>query len=508
MDIWDSPGTVDDARPRPGPAPSPPPLTRPIPRFNRGRRLLPPAVGALSEAPTRPSVARRERSYRLLLATADGFAALVALYVAVTLIGDDQLRPGAVLVVPIVIVASKLMGLYDRDELILKKTTLEESAPLFQLATVFALITWLLDVVLIDGYLGNRQVLGLWGLLFVMSLLARTLAREIARRRAPAERCLLVGSSDATHHVIRGLRETRRVKADVIGRMPLDGSERPHHRVMADLEQAIVAGDVHRVILAPEHTDSDEFLDMISLVKSLGVRVSVLPRIFEVVGTAVEFDTLNGVTVLGIRRFGLVRSSRAVKRAMDIVGSLLALLALAPVIIAVAIAVAVTSRGPVLFRQTRVGRDGRRFTMLKFRTMVSDAEQRKHEIESLNEMGGPVFKVTNDPRVTPFGRWLRKYSVDELPQLINVLRGEMSLVGPRPLPVDEVSRFDDLAHRRRLSVRPGLTCLWQVSGRNEVRDFKEWVRLDLEYIDNWSLWLDVKILWRTIPAVLAGTGAK
>jgi lipopolysaccharide/colanic/teichoic acid biosynthesis glycosyltransferase len=146
--------------------------------------------------------------------------------------------------------------------------------------------------------------------------------------------------------------------------------------------------------------------------------------------------------------------------------------------------------------------------MLKFRTMVSDAEQRKHEIESLNEMGGPVFKVTNDPRVTPFGRWLRKYSVDELPQLINVLRGEMSLVGPRPLPVDEVSRFDDLAHRRRLSVRPGLTCLWQVSGRNEVRDFKEWVRLDLEYIDNWSLWLDVKILWRTIPAVLAGTGAK
>jgi len=300
VDIWDSPGTVDDARPRPGPAPSPPPLTRPIPRFNRGRRLLPPAVGALSEAPTRPSVARRERSYRLLLATADGFAALVALYVAVTLIGDDQLRPGAVLVVPIVIVASKLMGLYDRDELILKKTTLEESAPLFQLATVFALITWLLDGVLVDGYLGNRQVLGLWGLLFVMSLLARTLAREIARRRAPAERCLLVGSSDATHHVIRGLRETRRVKADVIGRMPLDGSARPHHRVMADLEQAIVSGDVHRVILAPEHTDSDEFLDMISLVKSLGVRVSVLPRIFEVVGTAVEFDTLNGVTVLGV----------------------------------------------------------------------------------------------------------------------------------------------------------------------------------------------------------------
>jgi lipopolysaccharide/colanic/teichoic acid biosynthesis glycosyltransferase len=140
--------------------------------------------------------------------------------------------------------------------------------------------------------------------------------------------------------------------------------------------------------------------------------------------------------------------------------------------------------------------------------MVSDAEQRKHELELLNEMAGPVFKVTDDPRVTRVGRWLRKFSIDEFPQLINVLRGEMSLVGPRPLPIDEVRRFDDFAHRRRLSVRPGITCLWQVSGRNDVRDFKDWVRLDLEYIDNWSIWLDFKILFRTIPVVLMGTGAK
>jgi lipopolysaccharide/colanic/teichoic acid biosynthesis glycosyltransferase len=140
--------------------------------------------------------------------------------------------------------------------------------------------------------------------------------------------------------------------------------------------------------------------------------------------------------------------------------------------------------------------------------MVTNAEQFKHELEAMNEMSGPVFKVTNDPRVTPMGRFLRKYSLDELPQLFNVLRTEMSLVGPRPLPVDEVRRFEDLAHRRRLSVRPGLTCLWQISGRNQISDFKEWVRLDLEYIDNWSLWLDLKILVRTIPAVLVGAGAK
>jgi lipopolysaccharide/colanic/teichoic acid biosynthesis glycosyltransferase len=152
--------------------------------------------------------------------------------------------------------------------------------------------------------------------------------------------------------------------------------------------------------------------------------------------------------------------------------------------------------------------NGSPFTIFKFRTMVTNAEQLKHELEAMNEMRGPVFKVTGDPRITPIGKWLRRFSLDELPQLVNVVRGEMSLVGPRPLPVDEVKRFNDLAHRRRLSVKPGLTCLWQVSGRNEIVDFRDWVRLDLEYIDNWSLWLDFKILLRTLPAVLRATGAK
>ncbi len=140
--------------------------------------------------------------------------------------------------------------------------------------------------------------------------------------------------------------------------------------------------------------------------------------------------------------------------------------------------------------------------------MEINAEQRKQELAGKNEMSGPVFKITNDPRITPVGRILRKFSIDEFPQFYNVLRGEMSLVGPRPLPVDEVRRFDDVAHRRRLSVKPGLTCLWQVNGRSNVSDFDDWVRLDLEYIDNWSLWLDLKIMWRTIPIVLIGSGAR
>jgi lipopolysaccharide/colanic/teichoic acid biosynthesis glycosyltransferase len=173
----------------------------------------------------------------------------------------------------------------------------------------------------------------------------------------------------------------------------------------------------------------------------------------------------------------------------------------------VALAIRLTSPGPVIFRQERAGLHGRPFTMLKFRTMASDAEQRQADLMELNEMKGPVFKIENDPRITPLGRFLRRTSIDEFPQLWNVLRGEMSLVGPRPLPLYEIDRIEKDAQRRRLSVKPGLTCLWQISGRNGITSFEEWVALDLKYIDNWSLWLDLKILLKTIPVVLRGSGA-
>jgi exopolysaccharide biosynthesis polyprenyl glycosylphosphotransferase len=196
------------------------------------------------------------------------------------------------------------------------------------------------------------------------------------------------------------------------------------------------------------------------------------------------------------------------KLLLDFFGALLLLLVFALPMLVIALLIKLTSAGPVMFRQQRSGLNGEPFSIYKFRTMMTNAEQFKHELAAMNEMSGPVFKVTNDPRITPLGKILRKFSLDELPQLLNVLRGEMSLVGPRPLPVDEVKRFNDLAHRRRLSVKPGLTCLWQVSGRNKISDFSDWVRLDLQYIDNWSIWLDLAILVRTIPVVLLGTGAK
>ncbi|MCU0770674.1 MAG: sugar transferase [Verrucomicrobia bacterium] len=262
------------------------------------------------------------------------------------------------------------------------------------------------------------------------------------------------------------------------------------------------------VILSGRHLPFDKVEEAIRACELEGVEVWLMADFIRTEISRTSFAMLAGRPLLVFRAAPEASWQSLVKYLIDFVGTvgLLSLLALPMVIIALGIRY--TSPGPVLFRQKRAGLNGRPFTMLKFRTMVTNAEQLKQELEALNEMSGPVFKVTNDPRVTPVGRFLRKYSLDELPQLLNVLVGDMSLVGPRPLPVDEVARFDDVAHRRRLSVRPGLTCLWQVSGRSDVKDFAEWVRLDLQYIDNWSLWLDFNILLRTIPAVLSGSGAK
>ena len=195
-----------------------------------------------------------------------------------------------------------------------------------------------------------------------------------------------------------------------------------------------------------------------------------------------------------------------VKRFVDFVMSLGFLILLSPILLVIASAIKLSSPGPVLFGQERVGLNKRRFVMLKFRTMVADAEAKLAEIEHLNEASGPVFKIKNDPRITKVGNFLRRTSLDELPQLLSVLKGDMSLVGPRPLPVRDYEGFDQDWHRRRFSVRPGVTCLWQVEGRSSI-PFERWMQLDMEYIDQWSLWLDFKILILTIPAVLRGTGA-
>jgi exopolysaccharide biosynthesis polyprenyl glycosylphosphotransferase len=195
-----------------------------------------------------------------------------------------------------------------------------------------------------------------------------------------------------------------------------------------------------------------------------------------------------------------------VKRIVDFAVALVAIIAVAPVMLLAALLIRLTSSGPILFAQKRVGHNKRKFMMYKFRTMVADAEKQMEQLQHLNEASGPVFKIKHDPRITPIGKLLRKTSIDELPQLFNVLKGDMSLVGPRPLPVRDYEGFSEDWHRRRFSVRPGITCLWQVNGRSAVA-FDKWMELDMQYIDKWSLWLDLKILAKTIPALLKGSGA-
>jgi exopolysaccharide biosynthesis polyprenyl glycosylphosphotransferase len=315
-------------------------------------------------------------------------------------------------------------------------------------------------------------------------------------------RVILVGAKVDTSRMRVDLATKGVENMEVAGELDLNES------TVAQLVKLLHEASANSVILNAKHTYFGQVEKAIQTCELEGVEAWLVADFFQTQISRTSFDELYGRPVLVFRTAPEASWQGVIKQVIDLAGAVVLTLFLSPFFLFAAIAIRLTSPGPILFRQQRCGLNGKPFTMLKFRSMVSDAEQRKHELAALNEMGGPVFKVTNDPRVTAIGRFLRKYSIDEYPQLINVLRGEMSLVGPRPLPVDEVERFDDPSHRRRLSVKPGLTCLWQVSGRNNVKDFTEWVRLDLEYIDNWSLWLDLKILWRTIPVVLVGTGAK
>jgi exopolysaccharide biosynthesis polyprenyl glycosylphosphotransferase len=237
-----------------------------------------------------------------------------------------------------------------------------------------------------------------------------------------------------------------------------------------------------------------------------GILVHSLTNIFELGAphsSASDFDPDAAMTVSSNQSEGW---PNVIKSVMDVVISTTALILLSPIFLITAIVIRWDSPGPIFFAQERVGLNKRRFRVYKFRTMITGAERMQAELEARNEADGPVFKIKDDPRTTRVGRFLRKFSIDELPQLINVLRGDMSLVGPRPLPVRDYNGFDQDRQRRRFSVRPGLTCLWQINGRSTV-SFEHWMDLDMQYIDQWSLWLDLKILVRTIPAVLRGTGA-
>ncbi|MDQ3678087.1 MAG: exopolysaccharide biosynthesis polyprenyl glycosylphosphotransferase [Actinomycetota bacterium] len=458
----------------------------------------------ITEGDGRSRILRREAVFRRGLAIADVLAAGLALVVCVSVLGDDNLTPLALLALPLVVAAGKAHRLYDRDELLLNKTTLDQAPQLFQCATLYTLLVVLLQEQFIHGGLGIGQAVALWATLFVSALLARRLARYVARRITSTERCLFVGSDESYARLGSKLEDSCR--ATLVGRMSLTSvaNEAQLDAGATMLRHLIDELDVDRVIIEPSEAQPQVTLDFVREAKATSVRVSLLPRILEVVGSTIEVDDLDGLTLLGVRRFGLSRSSRLLKRGLDITGATLGLIAMAPFMAVVSMLIKLDSPGGVFFRQSRVGREGRPFEMLKFRTMVVDAERLLPQLQARNEAGAGLFKITDDPRTTRLGRLLRRTSLDELPQLVNVLRGEMSLVGPRPLVLDEDAQITGL-DRRRLALTPGLTGHWQIAGSSRI-PLSEMVKLDYIYVAGWSLWTDAKIMLRTIAHVLARRG--
>jgi exopolysaccharide biosynthesis polyprenyl glycosylphosphotransferase len=461
-----------------------------------------------------PGAYRRDAIYRRSLVAADVLAAGVAGYFAIVGVAGASLQPGILLALPLIVLLGKLLGLYDRDELVFHKSTLDEAPHHFQLAGLYTLLTWLLSSALVDGTFTRSAGAALWLAAFLLTSSFRFTARELARAVAPAERCMVVGRS-GTRMRLAGKLTAARPSTEVVGYLPLDDERRVHsswkgtdrrRRALGldDLPELVRQLDVHRVIVIPGEADGDTMVDAVARAKASGVKVSILPRMFEVVGSSVEFDDIDGVTVLGVRRFGLGRSSERVKRMMDLVGAGVGLVVLSPLFLAIALAIKLDSRGPVFYRQSRVGRGGRQFRMVKFRSMVQNADDLKAQLAEMNVAGGGLFKIVDDPRITRVGRFMRKLSIDELPQLFNVLHGEMSLVGPRPLVPDEDDRVDG-RFRRRLRLVPGMTGPWQILGPTRV-PLTEMVGIDYLYGANWSLWLDIKILLRTVGHVLRRQG--
>jgi exopolysaccharide biosynthesis polyprenyl glycosylphosphotransferase len=475
----------------------------------RGRLLeAPDASGDLTERDTRrrERIRRRDAVHRRALAVGDALAVALTLVIGTVVFGEDRLTPSIVGALLGVILLMKVGGLYDRDEHLLHKTTLDEIPSLFQIAALSALLLWLAGDLVAQGQFGRRQIFGIWALLLLLLVIGRSLARFLARRVTPPERCLVLGDYEAAELFRSKLQLNASVGARFVGWVPLEiepggGGSPPAPLIPPELPRLLVAHEIDRVVVAPGRVDPDALMHFVRTLSTQGVAVSVLPATPAVPGSFSEVDQLHGLTLLGVRNFEMGRSSLILKRGFDLIASGLLLLLFSPLLLAIGIAIRVDSRGPILFRQRRIGRGGQPFRMLKFRSMHEHAEDLRDELMDLNDSDG-LFKIERDPRVTRVGQVLRRWSLDELPQLVNVLRGEMSLVGPRPLVPDEDSRI--AGHfRRRLDLAPGMTGYWQSLGSSRI-PLAEMVRLDYLYVATWSLWRDARILLHTIPYVLGG----
>jgi exopolysaccharide biosynthesis polyprenyl glycosylphosphotransferase len=470
---------------------------------------------------------RRARRVGKLLAVAD-CAGLVIAFAITRAVYPQQLLVGAysgvaeillfAATLPLWVVVARLYGLYDRDAQAADHTTADEAPALLNMLSLGAWLLYLLPRLTGVTRLPFEQVALFWALSVCAVLCCRALARCLARRRVTyVQNAVVLGAGDVGQLVARKLLQHPEYGINLVGfvddrpRVPREDLDRfCLLGAISELPEIVQRYDVERVIVAYSNDPHEATLQAVRGLADQGVQVDVVPRLFEVVGAGASVHAVEGLALLSLPPGRLGWSARLLKRAFDLVVATAALVLVAPLLAVTAALVKLDSPGPAFFRQPRIGEAGSPFRIWKFRTMTTDAEERKRDVAHLNKHLAPggdprMFKAPDDPRVTRIGRLLRRFSLDEVPQLINVVRGEMSLVGPRPLILAEHRFVTDWAEKR-LELRPGMTGLWQVLGRTEI-PFDEMVRLDYLYVSTWSLWNDVRLLARTLPAVLGRNGA-
>jgi exopolysaccharide biosynthesis polyprenyl glycosylphosphotransferase len=475
------------------------------------------AAGGLASSETagrsRPSAlqARDYRARRLLVA--GDVLALLAGIGSWSLLGAP--RAGihglwALIAIPMWIGLFRAYGVYAAGSRRVGYATVDDIPPMAHAFLVGTVATWLFLEVSPAGKLAVSEVVSFVAVAFTLALLLRAFARKLALRWFGPERVLFVGSGQMTPILARQMLRSPRYGLVPVAGVTRAENERwplplPDAGALADIDPAayIRRHAIERVIVSAEGIDDESLLELIDVCRQLGVKVSALPSLAAMMGPAATVDHMEGITLIGINTPSLARSNRVVKRAMDIVGALVLLTVTAPLWLVLAIAIKLESPGPVLFRQSRVGRGGKAFRLAKFRTMVADAEARRGELLAQSRQA-EWLDLEHDPRVTRVGRILRHTSVDELPQLWNVLRGDMSLVGPRPLIAEEDEHVNGWA-RGRLDLTPGITGVWQVMGRTRI-PFEQMIMLDYLYVANWSVWTDIKLMLQTVPVVLTQRG--
>jgi len=491
-----------------------------LPRIPRGQSLR---RAPLDVVPVVEDRRRRGALVRRALAAADvvslSIAFLVGLLIFPPTAGLDSTRTLAEVLLfavslPVWVILLKLHGLYDRDDERTDHSTVDDVVGIFQAVTtgVWSIIVLGLATGLFQPWIPRHATF--WAASIALVPVLRATARGFCRSQPTyRQNVIILGAGQVGQMVaLKILDHEKKYGINLLGfvdEQPRELRPELEERLPvllggpSELESMLERLQVDRVIVAFSNDRHDRILDVIRSVRRLDIQVDIVPRFFEVIGTNMTPHTLEGVPLVGLAPFRLSRSARLLKRSLDVLVSSVGLVLAAPVLLVAAGAIKTTSSGPVFFRQVRMGTGDRAFKIVKLRTMYADAEERKRELDHLNVHGATdprMFKVKDDPRVTPAGRFLRRWAIDELPQLVNVLRGEMSMVGPRPLILDE-DQYVTAWARTRLDLKPGLTGLWQVLGRSDI-PFDEMTRLDYLYVTNWSLSQDLRLILLTLPSIV------